>query len=160
MLGSVRRVAILVALLCGACLALAATAPALTRTPVSVGGYSGHTEVGNPVSLRVTANRKLVHFHWSGIRLTCTDGDTFTPNGSFDTGSKNGHVNRLTITRLGYFDFFVTGFANRWDVHGRIVRRVARGTIRVRADFDAQNNLDPNGPVHCDSGTLKFRALT
>jgi hypothetical protein len=155
----VRRIGLSVAILSGATLAGPLAAPALPRTPVAVGGYGGHAGVGNHVAFRVTTNRRLVHFRWSGIRLTCTDGDTFTPKGRFDMGSKNGHPNALKITRLGHFDFFVTGHAFRWVVSGRIRRRVGSGTIRVRADFNTQNNPDPNGSVHCYSGNVHFRAV-
>jgi hypothetical protein len=130
-----------------------ACAPALGAATVKSGKYTGTTDKGTPVSLKVTPSKQLVHFKFSKVTLKCTDGDSFVPKGTFDSGSK-----KLTITDSGKFGFTVT-YQNggRWTAKGKVKSNgKASGTLRFKVNFNEQSQADPNGSIVCDSGKRSF----
>jgi hypothetical protein len=141
--------------------ALAAAGATVAEGKVASGRFAGATSKHDPVGFKVDGRGKLYAFYFEGVRLKCTDGDQFdTPTGSDRVQTDDS--DRLTITRSRRFAFSVRSetFGNGYNVAGRFNRRgrKATGTLRVFANFDTQNNADPNGSVHCSSGTLTFSA--
>jgi hypothetical protein len=89
--------------------------------------------------------------------MSCSDGTTFTDGVISD---------QVTISSSGRFSdlWSDSGGAFSTSFSGRIVGNKATGRLRVRERFsdtpDASGftPTDPNGPVRCDSGRVKWSA--
>jgi hypothetical protein len=137
-------------------IASAAAALLVAGVPAAVaavrsGTFSGKTDRGQPVQFRVTSDKQLVHFRFSELTMRCSD-RSMVPVSTLDSGAK-----KLTITEEGKFAFRVTySDGGHWTARGTIKGRRARGRIRLHVDYGADNQPEPNGRIHCDSGNRRF----
>ncbi|MEA2441106.1 MAG: hypothetical protein QOH76_2530 [Thermoleophilaceae bacterium] len=128
---------------------------------VRAGNFSGRTSAKDPVGLKVNSSGRVYGFYFSGVKLRCSDGDSF----STSTGSNRTHsptAKRYRVSSSRRFTIFLTstktGFG--WTAKGRFSTKggSAAGTLRVLARFDIENNLKPKGRIKCDSGVLSWTA--
>jgi hypothetical protein len=141
-----------------ACVLVAAcvlTAGGVAEAAVRKGVYTGRTSARDPFSFRVDKRKRVYLVSFRRVHLTCTDGD------EFDTGTiTSPRSERFVTTRRGRWGFRARNdsLGNGHDVSGRVRSPRARGTLRVFARFDENNQPDPNGSIMCDSGTLTWTA--
>jgi hypothetical protein len=141
---------LLVCMLVAGCV-LALTSVALAA--VQRGTYRGRTEARDPLQFKVDSQKRVHSFVITDVHLRCTDGD------EFDTGTvRTPSSERFRVTRRGRWGFTATGSsgANQYRVRGRIKSPNGSGTVRFVARFNENNQLDPNGSIFCDSGTLDY----
>jgi hypothetical protein len=118
------------------------------------------------VKIRKTDDGKRVTaIGWKRIHMLCDDDgdgnvsddqvltDPRTATGSVPPGS-NGAFTAQGQNADGSVRFTITGrFGHKRNGDHRVA-----GTIRERRTYNTQDELDPNGSVGCDSGTLKYAA--
>jgi hypothetical protein len=138
------------------CMLAAGCVLALTGVALAVvkrGTYSGRTEAGDPLQFKVDRQKRVHSFVIVDVHLRCSDGD------ELDTGTvRTPSGRRFRTNRRGRWGFNATANngANGYQVRGRIRSPNGNGTVRFFARFNEQNQLDPNGSIVCDSGTLDY----
>ncbi len=131
----------------------------VAEAAVQTGTFKGKSTAGDPVGFKVPQSDRVGDFFFSGVTLTCTDGDKFdTGTGSNRQQSPAGK--RYRVSSKGKFAIkdHNDSQGNGWDVKAKFNSKgtVATGTVSVYANFDISNNPSPKGSVHCKSGNVKF----
>jgi hypothetical protein len=147
---SLHRISMLAALIgaVGAAGALARDAPN--------GTYRGRTAQGIAVRL-APAGRDVRAFRYRA-RMNCSDRSTFL----------DAYFTDYVRVRQGRFDSRVSssGGAVKTTVTGRLLGTTARGTIRIveryseLPDANGDTPLAPDGAIVCDSGLVRWRAVS
>ena len=136
-------------------LLLAVSAPAAPAA-IKRGTFAGTSSAEDPVSFRVDRRGRVMSFAFDAVSLTCTDGDEVsTPR----VVTPRGERFRVRSNRFGIKARNAkTGFG--WDASGRFRDRArrARGTLRVFASFNDQNQQDADGSIKCVSESLTWSA--
>ena len=119
------------------------------------GTYTGKTDHKGPVSFKVTSS-KLSKLR-IGVVFLCSDGD------KFQTTLKGFPAQNVVNGRYDA-DFTGSGGASAYTHKGKITRRkvgrhyvsTAKGTFTGVRHYNTNDELDPNGTVRCDTGTLTY----
>jgi hypothetical protein len=144
----VKRLLIVVAVL----FAVVASAT-VAGAAVKKGAFSGTTTADDPVGFKVDSKGRVYGFYFAGVRLTCTDGDEFDS----PTGADRLHTpssRRFTVSSRKFaIKVRDKSAGNGWNVSGRFKSRgkEASGTFSIFANFDEQNQPDPEGSVKCQA---------
>jgi hypothetical protein len=124
---------------------------------VRAGRYGGKTVQDARVSFTVLANKRfVVRYRLEGAVLDCSNNDSIQLEG-FTTPLSN----RIPIrASTGRFSFGVESgdVSVGAEVTGTIRSPRAFGTIRMAARLNDQGELDPNGDITCDSGSVRWTA--
>jgi hypothetical protein len=137
-------------------LAVGLVGAAGAEAAIKAGVYKGKTRQDAKVSLRVLANKKsVVKYSLEGAVLACSDNENRQLQG-FTTASSD----RIPLSSTGKFGFTIANDDESVaaQVKGTIKAPRATGTVRFVASFNDQNQLDPNGSVRCDSGSVPWSA--
>jgi hypothetical protein len=131
----------------------------VAEAAIKRGTFKGKTSAADPVGLSVNASGRVVNFYYEGVKLECTDGDSFdTPTGANRIQTPNSV--KFKVSSKGKFTIRARNKENGfgWDVAGRFRSKGAKttGTLKVRAKFNDQNQQDPNGSITCESAKLSF----
>ena len=131
--------------------ALAVAADAAVRR----GDYKGQTRQDARVSFRVLNKKQLVRYFLQGAVLGCSRGRNLQLEG-FTTSSRE----RIPINARGKFAFSADNDDESVaaDVSGTIRTARATGTIRMVATINDQRDLDPDGGITCNSGSVSWTA--
>ena len=131
-------------------------------------GLVGAKANGDAFGFKVDKSGRVYSVHFSGVRLSCTDGDTFDspskekPDGEGATEIRTSKNTRFTVDTQRRWGFTAANkdAGNGYDVAGtfKSTGNSSKGTLQIKASFDEQNQPDPNGRVKCDSGPLKWSA--
>jgi hypothetical protein len=133
----------------------------VAEAQIAKGTFTGKTKADDPVGLSVDKQGRVYAFYAAGVTLNCTDGDKFTTPSGAKKRLQSPAKARYTVDAERKWTIQVRDdeFGNGWDVTGgKFSKSGAKstGTLNVFANFDAQNQPDPNGSVHCETGPLKF----
>jgi hypothetical protein len=151
--------------LAGVLALLAGTGTAIAA--ISKGKFAGKTSAGDPLGFRVDSSNRVYSFYFQGVTLKCTDGDSFdspskeNPDSSGATEVRTPKSVRFDISKTNKWGLTASNKAegNGYEVRGKFTSQdKSTGTFSIFANFDAQNNPDPDGEVRCKSGDLKFSA--
>jgi hypothetical protein len=137
--------------------ATAVVGATVAEAAIRSGTFTGKTTAGDPLGFKVNSSGRARAFFFSGVTLTCSDGEKFDSSTNRSPSKSTYRIdssNRFTISITST----KTGFG--WTVHGRFTSSggSASGTLRALARFDIENNLNPKGSVKCDSGKLNWTA--
>jgi hypothetical protein len=130
----------------------------IAEAKVAKGKFGGTTEAGDPVGFKIDKKGRVLSFYFEGVHLTCSDGD------SFDSGTGSNRIQTPSDVRFKpvhkkfSIQFRNDAQGNGWDTTGTFRKKgkKASGTLSAFANFDEHNQPDPNGSVHCKSGTLDW----
>jgi hypothetical protein len=130
---------------------LALTAGAVAKLP---GGarFSGKTEAGMDVALRVSRNAKSVARIRIFYHVTCDnggEGDTYTDISNVPLSSRGRFSGKGSY--VGSSDHST----NRFEIRGRVGSKRATGTFSLTAKGESQSTLTP---VRCKSGDVTWTA--
>jgi hypothetical protein len=139
-------------------LAVLALVAGATVAEAAIKTFAGTTSAADPIGFKVDSKGSVYSFYFEGVHLTCTDGD------EFDSGTG---TQRIRTPRSQKFKVTARKFkinvreeenSRGWDISGKFKRgaKGASGTLTVFANFDEQNAPNPEGPVECTSGALKW----
>jgi hypothetical protein len=138
-------------------LALCLLGTATAGAAIKAGFYKGKTAQQATVSLRVLKSKKfVVKYSLEGAVLECSDGQNRQFQG-FTTGSSDRVAIKQSTGRFG-FNIGNSDQSVVVRVKGRIKAPRATGTIRMVAALNEQDELDPNGSITCDSGSVPWSA--
>jgi hypothetical protein len=98
----------------------------------------------------------VVKYSLEGAVLECSDGQNRQFQG-FTTGSSDRVAIKQSTGRFG-FNIGNSDQSVVVRVKGRIKAPRATGTIRMVAALNEQDELDPNGSITCDSGSVPWSA--
>jgi hypothetical protein len=127
-------------------------APAIAAPDVDSGTFKGKLKRGGTVSFKVTSDKKLTSFRFTGFRLRCSDGERMK------LPKLSSGASRLWITDAGRFLFSAEYTAGAtWRASGTVDGAKAKGRIRVKVRFNRAGEVDPSGSILCDS-TRSFSA--
>ena len=133
----------------------------VAEAAVQTGTFNGKSTAGDPVGFKAPRADRVSDFFFSGVTLTCTDGDKFdTGTGSNRQQSPAGKRYKVSSTGKFAIKDHNDAQGNGWDVHGKFNSKgtVVTGTVSVYANFNISNDPSPKGSVHCKSGNVKFTA--
>jgi hypothetical protein len=137
----------------------AGAAPASAK--IARGTFTGTTSKADPLGFKVDRKGKVRSFFYDAVTLTCTDGDSFdTPTGADKVQTPRRVKFKVSATRK--FGITArneqTGFG--WDAAGTFNAKGSKvtGTLKIFANFNDQNQQDPNGTVRCESGDITWSA--
>ena len=130
-------------------------AGAVAEAKVVKGNYRGKTVQQAKVSFRILNAKTVVRYSLEGAVMDCDDGENRQLEG-FTTSSSD----RIPLSKAGRFGFTIGNDEESVGVQvkGLAKGKRARGTIRMVATFNDQDELDPNGGVNCDSGSVRWTA--
>ena len=137
-----------------AVLATATFTAATAEAAVSNGTFTGKTTAKDPIGLTVGAGSRITSLHYDSVHMTCTDEDKYDMRRTEVTGAK------FRIRSGGKWTAKVStrGGASTWTATGRFNAKGTRstGTLTINQRFNVENELDPEGPIRCESGKVKF----
>jgi hypothetical protein len=147
------------ALLTATVIAATVVGATVAEAAITKGTFAGKTSAADPIGFKVDKRGKVYSFHYEGVKLTCTDGDSFdTPTGS--TRVETPRDVRFKVTSKGTWGIKArnrkSGFG--WDADAKFRSKGARstGTLSIFATFNEQNQQDPNGTIRCESDELTW----
>ena len=143
----------------GAIAALAAGA-STADAAIAKGNFAGLVGAkanGDAFGFRVDDKGRVYSVRFTGVTLTCTDEDKFD-SGLIRT-SKNERYKVDSEGRWGLtYDNKAAGWGFVVAAKFKSGGSSAKGTLRIKANFDELNEPDPDGTRKCDSGLLKWSA--
>jgi len=131
----------------------------VAEAAVKKGTFSGKSNAGDPIGLKVNKAGKVYAFYYDAVRLECTDGDAFdSPTGKDRIQTPNDVLFKVNAKRKFSIkaNNSQTGFG--WEATGKFNKRGKKvaGTLKVHAKFNDQNQQDPNGSITCTSKNLTY----
>ena len=117
----------------------------VAEAAVKKGTFSGKSNAGDPIGLKVNKKGKVFAFYYDAVQLSCTDGDSFdTPKGKDRIQTPNDVLFKVNSKRK--FSITAsnsqTGFG--WEAKGKFNAKGKKvtGTLKVHAKFNDQNQQD------------------
>lgn len=146
------------ALLIVVIVATAAFGVTISEAKVAGGKFAGATSAGDPVGFGVDRNGRVYSFYFEDVTLSCNDGDKFD-SGAGGNRQQTPRPKRYKVKK-GKFKIknHDDAAGHGWDAKAKFKSKgnKATGTLKIYANFDEENNPEPNGPVRCESETLTF----
>jgi hypothetical protein len=118
------------------------------------GAFAGLTSESDVIGFKVDRRGRVYGFHFSNVRLSCSDGDEVNTPRVETPRTERFRVrsNRFGIEARNA----ATGFG--WDASGTFRNRGRRatGTIKIFASFDENNQQTADGTIKCESAALTW----
>lgn len=154
MLRTMKRVLPLVAIVA------AALAAATAHAAVSAGTFTGKTTAKDPIGITVNGSSRVTGMYFEGVHMTCTDKDEYDTLKGADRTATHGRKVRIKKSGKWTLNVSTNKGAMTWTASGRFTAKGTRttGTLSINARYNDENELDPQGPIRCQSGKLKFTA--
>ena len=133
----------------------------VAEAAISKGTFKGKTSARDPVGFKVTKSGKVKSFYYEGVRLSCTDGDEFdSPTGSERIQTPSKVVFPVSSKRKFHIRARNNDTGFGWDAYGKFSKSGNKdtGTLKIFAQFNDQNQQDPEGSIHCESEKLPYTA--
>ncbi|HEX8122960.1 MAG TPA: hypothetical protein VF549_17050 [Solirubrobacteraceae bacterium] len=137
-----------------ATMTLGTAAPA--QAVVKAGTFAGTTSEADPIGFRVDGKGRVLRFRFEAVALTCSDGDTVATPKVVTPARVHFKVKANAFGIKARNE--TSGFG--WDADGvfRGRGRRARGTLKIFASFNEQNQQDADGATKCESAALTWTA--